>query len=512
VKALALAIALVLCAAGTAGAATLEPVGVFEKPTFVSSDPADPNRLLVVELDGRVMEARSGAVAELADLTEFVKCCTSERGLLSIAPAPDFATSGRFYAAYTGKVAAGGAEGDIHVDAFRQAGGALLREPILAVGHADHANHNGGQLQFGPDGYLYVSTGDGGGGGDPLESGQNLGTLLGKVLRIDPRPGQTPAYTIPPGNPFAAGGGLAEIWSYGLRNPWRFSFDRLSGDMVIADVGQGMREEVDFAPSPAAGVVGGAGANYGWNCREGTIAYLSAPESCEGAGGFTDPVFDYPHTDPEDGSAHGCAITGGYVARDPSIPELYGRYVYADFCVGEIRSLVLPASAGAPAGDDRSEGLSVASPSSFGEDSCGRLYVTAIGGVVYRLAGATPASCPSPAPAGPPAPGPSAQHPPDSSASAGSERARVRLGKRSRSRGDDLKLVLTARASPCPEQAGDRVQLNRGGKRLAGKRLNGRCLARFSLRVDRRSTFRALLPASGYRSQVLTIALAKPRP
>lgn len=334
-----------LCAAG-ASAATLEPVGSFEQPIFVTSDPGNAERLFVVEREGRVMEVDGGAISQLADLTSLVSCCESERGLLSIALAPDFDASGRFFAAYTGKAAAGGAEGDVHVDAFHHEGGSLVREPILSVDHSVNANHNGGQLEFGSDGYLYVSTGDGGGGGDPFESGQDLGSLLGKILRVEPRAGAE-----------------AEIWSYGLRNPWRFSFDRMTGDMVIGDVGQSAREEVDLAPSPAPGVVGGKGVNYGWNCREGFIAYTSPGASCAGAGGFTDPVFDYPHADPGEGKAHGCAITGGYVVRDPSLGGLYGRYLYADFCAGEIRSLLLPAGAGGLATDDRAEGLDVEGPS-----------------------------------------------------------------------------------------------------------------------------------------------------
>jgi len=268
-QAVALVVSLSLAGAAGAAAATLEPVGDFEQPIFVTSDPDDPNRLFVVEREGRVMLADAAGIGAFADLGPLVSCCASERGLLSIALAPGFAASGRFYAAYTGTAAAGGEEGDVHVDAFRRAGenaGDLLREPIIAVGHAVHANHNGGQIQFGPDGYLYISTGDGGGGGDPLGSGQSLDTLLGKILRIDPRPGAEPAYEIPPDNPFAGETEFDEIWSYGLRNPWRFSFDRAGDDLVIADVGQGAREEVNHAPSPGVGVVGGAGANYGWNC------------------------------------------------------------------------------------------------------------------------------------------------------------------------------------------------------------------------------------------------------
>jgi Glucose / Sorbosone dehydrogenase len=483
---IAAVLAMSLWCATAAAAATLQPIGEFDQPIFVTSDPSNPNSLFVVEREGRVVRFENGATSAFADLTGLVSCCESERGLLSIALAPDFDVSGRFFAAYTGKATAGGSEGDVHVDAFHHEGGSLVREPLLAVGHSVNANHNGGQLELGPDGYLYVSTGDGGGGGDPFESGQDLGSLLGKILRIEPHAGAE-----------------AAIWSYGLRNPWRFSFDRANGDMVIGDVGQGAREEIDVARSPAPGVVGGSGINYGWNCREGFIAYTEPGASCAGAGGFTDPVFDYPHADPEDGSAHGCAITGGYVIRDPSLGDLYGRYVYADFCAGEIRSLVLPAGAGGLATGDRSEGLSVAGPVSFGEDSCGRLYVVSQGGTVYRFEGASPHVCavtPS-ASSGAGGPGVKRDH-----------RVLVSLRADRHRQGRRLKLLLTARVSPCAVQAGSRVQLKRGGRAVSSKRLGRGCIARFHLRISHRSTFRAVLPDGGYRSQVRTIALAKPRP
>lgn len=474
------------CVAG-ASATTLQPIGDFDQPIYIASNPANPSDLFVAEREGRVVEDSNGSRSVFADLTGLVSCCESERGLLSIALAPNFATSGRFYAAYAGKPAAGGAEGDIHVDVFSHDGAALVREPLLSVGHTTNANHNGGQLEFGPDGNLYISTGDGGGGGDPFESGQDLGSLLGKILRLEPRPGAE-----------------AQIWSYGLRNPWRFSFDRATGNMVIGDVGQGAHEEVDLAPSPAAGVVGGEGANYGWNCREGFSAYSEPGASCAGASGFTEPVFDYPHANPGDGTAHGCAITGGYVVRDPSLGDLYGRYVYADYCVGEIRSLALPTTAGGVASGDRSEGLSVANPVSFGEDSCGRVYVVAQTGTVYRFAGATPSACA--AATAPSSSSPTPTHPVKRG------RARLRLAVRAHPMHGALKLLLTARLSPCTGHAGERVQLNRGGRRLAGKRLDRGCVARFHRRIEHRSTFRVLLRSGDYRSQVRTIALAKPRP
>jgi hypothetical protein len=472
------ALAILLWAAPSASAVTLEPVGDFDRPIFVTSDPADPERLFVVERSGVVVEVKDGLAGTYADITDLVSCCGGERGLLSIALAPDFPSSGRFYAFYTGEPIAGGQEGDIHVDSFRPApgGGAPIREPILEIDHSAEDNHNGGQLQFGPDGFLYVATGDGGGSGDPFDNGQDTDSLLGKLLRIDPRPGQTPAYLVPSGNPFLVGAGLDEIWAYGLRNPWRFSFDRLSGDLIVADVGQDAREEINHAPSPAPGVVSGAGANYGWNCREGLISY--PPGGCGDAGGFVDPVFDYPHDDPGGGVAHGCSVIGGYVVRDPELTGLYGRYVYSDLCNGEIRSLALP-EGGGTASDDPFEGLAVDSPVSFGEDSQGRLYVASGGGLVYRFDGeapAVPAATSSGLAISPNARGP---EPP---------RLRLRF-KRVGERG----VRILVRVAPCADRAGAEVQLNRGGRPFAVRPLDRGCLSRFFARVARRASFRAVL-------------------
>ncbi len=478
---------------GSAAAFSLQPVGNFDQPIYVTSSPTNSDRLLVAERPGRIIEITPSKTSELADLTSLISCCEVERGLLSIAPAPDFDASGRFYAAYTGTPLAGGLEGDVHVDSFRldpQVSGHLLREPILAIDHASQPNHNGGQLQFGPDGHLYVSLGDGGGSGDPLESGQDTEELLGKILRFDPLPGQAPSYSIPSTNPFVGGPGRDEVWAYGLRNPWRFSFDRLSGDMVIGDVGQGSREEVDFAPSPG-GVVSGGAANYGWNCREGLIAYSSPGTACATAGVFTDPVFDYVHQNPADGAAYGCSIIGGYVVRDPSLGDLYGRYVYADFCIGQIRSLALPLSAAGQASGDRSEGVVVSKPTSFGEDACGRVYVTSDEGTVYRLVGSTAAAC-APSTAGAISAGPR------------NSGKRFRLRLRAKSLGRRFKIV--AWVSPCAGRAGEKIQLNQGGKRLVVKRLSRACLARFFPRVDARATFRAVLLGSAtLRSRRLAV-------
>jgi hypothetical protein len=485
----------------TAAGYSLQPIGNFERPDYVTSSPADPDRLLVAEREGKVFEVSGGVTRQIADLSALITCCESERGLDSIALAPDFESSARFYVAYTGSVDAGGAEGDVHLDSFRPdpaAPGTLLREPILSLDHAAELNHNAGSLQFGPDGKLYVAVGDGGGAGDPSANAQNTEVLFGKILRIDPRPGQMPPYTSPVDNPFFGVAGRDEIWAYGLRNAWRFSFDRLSGDMIIGDVGQGSREEVDFASSPGGGVVGGAGANYGWNCREGLLAYSDPAEACQTAGSFSDPVFDYVHQNPADGAAFGCSIIGGYVVRDRSLGDLYGRYVYADYCVGRIRSLLLPGATSGVASDDRFDGIVVPKPTSFGEDSCGRLYVASEGGTVYRLVGSMPAVCgPMSAPGLPTA--------------AGSDTAR-RSHLRLRAKGAGRRLKIVAQVSPCAEYAGQRVRLNRGGNQVGAKRLNGRCTARFHARIEEAATFRALLPGSpSIRSQQLSVEPPHPR-
>jgi Glucose / Sorbosone dehydrogenase len=463
---------LALLAPGAAArAATLVPVASFDAPIYVTSDPSDPGRLLVAERRGRVVLVDGPTRAVIANLETWVQCCKpsgefeGERGLLSIAPAPDFATSGRFYAAYIGKGAtAGGATGDIHVDAFTRVvdGGAPLREPLLTVPHATFANHNGGQLQWGRDGQLYLSTGDGGGSGDPDGNAQDPTSPLGKILRIDPADGSS------------------EVWASGLRNPWRFSFDRLTGTMVIGDVGQELREEVD---------IGMQGANYGWNCREGFIAYPGAPAACDGLVGAADPIFDYPHQDPGDGGAFGCSITGGYVVRDPDVPELYGRYLYADFCQGRLRSLVLPPSSTGLGSDDRATGMAAPDPVSFGEDAAGRIYVVSGEGTVYRLVD-EPVAAPAPPPQVAP-------------------RIRPLVVLQARKRGrHTVKLVV--RVLPCGERAGHLVYIKRNGRPFRQRRLGHGCVTRLRVRVRGRTRFRAFF--EDQRSQVRTIAFAKPRP
>jgi hypothetical protein len=500
--------------AGPAAAASLQPLGNFDKPIDVVSDPGNPDRLFVAERSGRIQQLLSGAVTSFADLRPIVGCgggCVGERGLLSLAPAPDFPISGRFYVDYAENTG-----GSIHVAELRQLEGTAsidtLRN-VLTIPHPNHANHNGGQIHFGPDGYLYLSTGDGGGENDAERNAQDLESLLGKMLRIDPRQSGTQPYTVPPGNPFVAmAGARPEIWSYGLRNPFRFSFDRLSGDLTIGDVGQEAREEVNHSPAPALG----AGANYGWSCREGFLAGPAEDPACLTASGFVAPVYDYPHEDPGNGGAHGCAIIGGYVVRDVSLGDLYGRYLYGDLCSGQIRSVDLddPTS-------DRSEGLSVPSLYSFGEDACGRLYVISGDGPISRLVGATTAVCPPPAPPVPPPPPPDQETPtaPAAGGSAGAaapaappgpggsrpgrvatelhlKALRVRV-----SRGARATLVVSV--SPCAGRPGDPVQLWRGSEPAAKRNLNAECQVGFHPRIRHRSSFKATIGA-GEESRAAT--------
>ncbi len=383
-------IAALLVPAG-ARAVALEPVGEFNSPVYVTSEPTDSDRLLIVEQGGRIALSENGVESSYLELGgSGLLASGGERGLFSVAFPPDFATTRHLYVFYTraGTAENPGLAGDLQIDEFTEAGGSVsiaTRRPVLRIEHSSFANHNGGQLQFGPDGYLYIATGDGGLADDPDDNGQSLGTLLGKILRIDPRQSGSASYTVPAGNPFAgATPGDDEIWSYGLRNPWRFSFDRLTGDMLIGDVGQDAWEEIDYDPAPDAG----RGENFGWDCREGRHDH---PTAAGCAGPFAEPILEYPHLGGE------AAVTGGFVVRDPSLGDVYGRYLYADFYAGEIRSLLpaLPAAIG-----DRSEGLSVARPASFGEDACGRVYVASISGTVSRLVGdATPPDCPPPTPA-----------------------------------------------------------------------------------------------------------------
>ena len=339
---------------------SLEQVATLEQPLALSVRTHD-RALYIAEKTGRVMAIRDGRVdpRPVLDLSEEVSL-GGEQGLLGLAFSPD----GQFlYVNYTD------VQGDTRIVEYAMRDGRAVpasKRQLLFVDQP-YANHNGGDLAFGPDGYLYIGLGDGGSGGDPQGNGQSLDTLLGKMLRIDPRPSGGEPYTIPPDNPFVdRPGARPEIWAYGLRNPWRYAFDRATGDLWIADVGQSAWEEIDRHPAGSP-----AGANYGWNLVEGSHRYAGqAPD------GAIPPVYEYSH------AGGGCVVIGGAVYRGSDIPDLTGAYLFADFCRGELEALRLRS------GDDVEHavlGPTVPDISSFGEDVAGELYVLSLDGGVYRL-------------------------------------------------------------------------------------------------------------------------------
>jgi glucose/arabinose dehydrogenase len=343
----------------------LTPVARVEDPTAFATRRAD-SALYITEQVGRVRAVRDGrlepqAVIDLGDVVG----SGGERGLLGLA----FSSDGtKLYVHYTNK------SGDTRLDEYTMRGKTAdpgSRRQLLAAPGLQ-ANHNGGQLSFGPDGQLYLGLGDGGGAGDsgdghaPGGNGQSLDTLLGKILRIDPTPSGGREYTIPPDNPFANGGGQPEVWAYGLRNPWRFSWDRGTKDLWIADVGQNRWEEIDFV---AGGQ--GAGLNFGWNRLEGMHEFAGDPPA-----NAVPPIFEYPL------SGGACAAIGGYVYRGSNIPALTGAYVYSDYCASAIRALV---QQGGRVTDQRELGVTGNQVTSFGEDQNGELYVLSQGDGLQRI-------------------------------------------------------------------------------------------------------------------------------
>jgi glucose/arabinose dehydrogenase len=342
----------------------------FSRPTFVTNAGDGSNRLFVLEKPGSIRIIKDGKVAEqpFLDITSIVRSSGNEQGLLGLAFHPDYERNGRFFVAYTGLDAAN-TVAEYHVSADASRADPASARVLFAVPD-QFPNHNGGMLAFGPDGYLYISMGDGGSAGDPNGNGQNLNAMLAKILRIDIDSATKP-YGIPKDNPFVGRpGARAEVWAYGLRNPWRFSFDRQTGDMWIGDVGQNAYEEVDFQPASSKG-----GEDYGWNAMEGTHCYK--PSSGCSKDGLVLPVVDYSH----DGG--NCSVTGGYVYRGKAYPALAGRYLYTDYCSGTIWSLTRDAG-GKFANTKLLDGPG--SMSSFGEDEAGELYMTNdSGGAVVRV-------------------------------------------------------------------------------------------------------------------------------
>lgn len=339
----------------------LEPIVDLAAPTAMATRPGD-DALYVAERAGRVVRVADGRVAgePVADISAQTTE-DSERGLLGLTFSPD---GDRLYLSFTNTA------GDSQLDEYEMRGNAVdrsTRRDLLLV-EQPFSNHNGGNVVTGPDGLLYYGLGDGGAGFDPAGNGQNTATLLGGLLRIDPTPSGDAPYTVPADNPFAgAGDARGELWIYGLRNPWRFSFDRENDDLWIADVGQREIEEINRLPFDRA-----AGANLGWSIFEGTQRISDGSADAAVA-----PVFEYPH----DGR---CSVTGGYVYRGQQIPALRGAYVFGDFCDGVVRALVPD---GATATDARAFDLRVPGLVSFGEDADGELYTLSLEGTVSRLTG-----------------------------------------------------------------------------------------------------------------------------
>ncbi len=356
---------------GTPNLALARVASGFNDPLDLQVPPGDRSRLFVVEQGGRIRIIRGGAVvaAPFLDIANRITA-GGERGLLGLAFHPLFSQNGRFYVNYTDT------RGDTHISEFRAAPANAetvdpATERLIYFVRQPFANHNGGGVAFGPDGFLYIGLGDGGSGGDPMGNGQNLGLALGKMLRIDINTGNP--FSVPAGNPFAGrAGALPEIWAYGLRNPFRFSLDRATGDLYIGDVGQNRIEEIDVGTPTRGG-----GENYGWNITEGSECFQPST-GCNRAG-LTLPVAEYNHS-------LGCSVTGGYVYRGCRLPGHAGTYFYGDFCSGLIRSFRL---AGGQATDQRdwtaALGSSRYSISSFGTDDEGELYVVDYGGEILRL-------------------------------------------------------------------------------------------------------------------------------
>jgi hypothetical protein len=351
------------------------PVGLEEVaaglsfPLYLTSPPGD-SRLFIAEKGGAIRLVKDGALlpAPFLDLTGKVST-GGEQGLLGLAFDPGYATNGRLVVHYTDP------SGNTVVSAFHVAAENAdqadpTSETVLLAVQQPFSNHNGGQILFGPDGMLYIGLGDGGSEGDPAGRGQSLDDLLGDILRVDVSSGTS--YTVPPDNPFVGrGDARPEIWSYGLRNPWRFSFDPATGDLYIGDVGQNEWEEVDVV-SAAQGA--GRGANFGWNVMEGTHCYASP--SCDPSA-FTAPVLEYSHR-------LGCSVSGGYVYRGAAIPALQGHYFYADYCQGWVRTFRLQDGQAVEQRQWPTLAPGGAVPS-FGQDSNGELYVMSAEGRVFRI-------------------------------------------------------------------------------------------------------------------------------
>jgi glucose/arabinose dehydrogenase len=366
--------------------------GNFDRPIGITHAGDSSDRVFIVEQRGRIRIIENGLVnpTPFLDIQERVNCCREE-GLLGLAFPPEYTQKGYFYVYYT-RLDGNNQVSRFHISADMNIADPGSEEEILFLHHPTYSNHNGGQLAFGPDGYLYIGTGDGGGSGDPDHNAQNVESLLGKILRIDVEPaGSTPiigdfsnyfpllmvgnnlpdrGYTIPHDNPFLGNAQAhPEIWALGLRNPWRFSFDTVTNDLYIADVGQNAREEVNFQPASSTG-----GENYGWDILEGSLCY-SPSSGCVPPPDYSAPVAEYGHD-------LGCSITGGGIYRGSEYPSLQGIYLYGDFCSGQIWGLVNDGS-GWQSQQLLDSSLQI---SSFGSDEEGNLHVADLNaGQIYRI-------------------------------------------------------------------------------------------------------------------------------
>jgi hypothetical protein len=360
-------------ATGKAPTLALHSIGTFHSPIYISHAPRIGGFLYVVEQGGtiRVLDHGTLGTQPFLDIHRRV-LSGGEHGMLSMAFDPRYPSDHLFYVAYT---RSGGA---LEVDEFHSSSNLSAnkysRRRVIVVPHPDAPNHNGGQLQFGPDGYLYISTGDGGKEGDQFDNARHMGVLLGKLLRINPhRSGNSP-FTVPPSNPYVGRPGRDAIFAYGFRNPWRFSFDSANGDLAIADVGQSQWEEIDYVTRHRA-----HGSYFGWPTYEGLACFQSCNRKDPNPYARS-PIFPIRVLSHSNGN---CAIIGGYVIHNPNLSLLNNRYVYGDLCSGQIRSLV-PSTSGASG--DRATGLNVSSPSSFGVGGAGQLYVASLGnGRVYQI-------------------------------------------------------------------------------------------------------------------------------
>ena len=372
--ALCAALVALLALAPGAGAIKARKIASFKSPVAVTAAPGYKKLVFVTEQEGTVRVIRNGHKLKrpFLNIRSLVGYDGAERGLLSVAFPPDYKQSGLFYVDYTDQ------GGDVNVVEYKrrsatraQASSARL---VLKIEHSEHSNHNGGQLQFLGD-LLYISIGDGGGAGDPTNNAQDVNSLLGKILRIDPRPSGGAAYGVPADNPFVGKPGRGEIFAYGLRNPYRFSFNTAGGGgpyIAIGDAGQDRFEEVEYESVAQA-----RGANFGWDALEGFGAYTGPENGTPNPGGTTKPAHVYGTHD--DGN---CTVIGGLVVHDRKLKRLRGRYLYSDFCAGDLRSFV-PTPGGSR--KDHKVGLHIDSPSSFGQDNRNRVYVTSLEGPVYRL-------------------------------------------------------------------------------------------------------------------------------